>query len=333
MVTNLFVMLKEFPELSPWRRARRAMAYGLLLLTLPLWQACEQKSHSLELASVDGQPILMEEFLAQSAFMGLGKDPAALTPDLRRAVLETMVRQRLLLGQAQAKSIRLEPEELDREEASLRRGLSEEAFEASLIAQGIEYDEWRRMLSQEILLQKALDLLLGGRVHVAADDLRGYYQEHREEFRRPEQVLAQHVLMPSQQAALELLRRLAKGQDLAKAAADLGVALPDDGEPTWLARGHMPQALEDSIFALQPGKLAGPLASAYGFHVVRVLAKRPAAELDLTQAAEEIQHRLSAEKREALAASYIEDLRAKAQVVFDARFEQNGTLADPGGQR
>lgn len=332
MVTNLLVMLQESPQAPRRGRSRRFLACGLMLLSLAMTGACDKKSHSPELASVEDQAILMEDFLAQSAFMGLGKDPTALTRDLRRAVLETLVRRRLVLVQAQAKSIRLEPEELDREEASLRRGLSEEAFDRSLLAQGIEYEEWRRVLSQEILMHKALDLLLGGRVHIAADDVRTYYQAHREDFRRPEQVLAQHVLMPSKESAQDLVQRLAKGEDLGTAAAELGLALADDGEPTWLSRGHMPPALEDKIFSLEPGKLAGPLPSPYGFHVARVLAKRPAAELDLSQAAEEIQRRLSAEKREALASSYIEELRSKARVVFDARFEQSGLLGDAGGQ-
>ena len=108
-------MLQESPQGPRLGRPCRAIACGLMLLALTLAGACEKKSHSPDLASVDGQPILMEDFLAQSAFMGLGKDPTALTRDLSGAVLETLVRRRLVLDQAKAKSIRLEPEELDRE--------------------------------------------------------------------------------------------------------------------------------------------------------------------------------------------------------------------------
>lgn len=238
-------MLQELLQVPRQVRPVRALTCALLLGALALAAACEKKSHSPDLASVDGRPILMEDFLAQSAFIGLGKDPTALTRDLRMAVLETLVRRRLVLDQASAKSIRLEPEELDREEASLRRGLSEEAFDRALIAQGIDYEEWRRMLAQEILMQKALDLLLGGRVQIAAADVRSYYQAHREDFRRPKQILAQHVLMPDQAQAQELVVRLGKGQDLGTAAYEMGAPLAEDGEPTWLSRGHMLPALED----------------------------------------------------------------------------------------
>jgi peptidyl-prolyl cis-trans isomerase C len=277
-------------------------------------------------ATVNDGPISVESYRAQMAFMGLGNDPAVLTPGLRRAVLETMARRKLVLDQAQAKGIRLEPEEMDREEASLRRGLSEEAFERTLAAQGIEYYDWRRVMAQEVLVQKTLDLLITSQVRVSAEEVRSYYQEHRDEFRRPEQVLAQHALMPSKEMAQQLADRVSKGEDLGQAAARLEAPLADDGEPSWLERGHMPPSLESKVFALEPGKVAGPLPSNYGFHVVRVLAKRPAMELDLAQAAEEIQRRLSAQRKEAMASSLVEEMRASAKVWFDPGFEQSGKL-------
>lgn len=299
-----------------------------ILLAAAAWLivSCGEPTHSTHVASVNDGPITVESYRAQMAFMGLGNDPAVLTPLLRRAVLETMVRRKLVLDQAQAKGIRLEPEEMDREEASLRRGLSEEAFERTLAAQGIEYYDWRRVMAQEILVQKTLDLLITSQVHISAEEVRAYYQEHRNQFRRAEQVLAQHALMPSKELAQQLADRVLKGEDLGQAAAQLEAPLADDGEPSWLDRGHMPAALENRVFALEPGKVAGPLPSNYGFHVVRVLAKRPAMELDLAQAAEEIQRLLSAQKKEAMASSLVEEMRASAKVWFDPGFEQSGKL-------
>jgi peptidyl-prolyl cis-trans isomerase C len=297
-----------------------------LLAAAWLLVSCGEASHSTNVASVNDGPIAVESYRAQMAFMGLGNDPTVLTPGLRRAVLETMVRRKLVLDQAQAKGIRLEPEEMDREEASLRRGLSEEAFERTLAAQGIEYYDWRRVMSQEILVQKTLDLLISSQVLISAEEVRAYYQEHRDQFKRAEQVLAQHALMPSKEMAQQLADRVLKGEDLGQAAAQLEAPLADDGEPSWLERGHMPPGLENKVFALEPGKVAGPLPSNYGFHVVRVLAKRPAMELDLGQAAEEIQRLLSAQKKEAMASSLVEEMRSSAKVWFDPGFEQSGKL-------
>ncbi len=317
------------PPLSCQRstpRPRRLLAGVLLTAVVCAASSCGQPNHSSNVATVNNGPITVESFRSRMAFMGLGNDPSALTPHLRQAVLETMVRRKLVLDEAQAKGIRLEPEEMDREEASRRKGLSEEAFERTLAAQGIEYYDWRRVMAQELLVQKTLDLLLTSQVHISAEDVRAYYHEHRAQFKRQEQVLAQHALMPTKELAQKLQDRVAKGDDMSLVAAELEVPLADEGEPSWLERGHMPPALESKVFALEPGKVAGPLPSPYGFHVVRVLAKRLAMELDLAQAAEEIQRRLSAEKKEAMAASMVEEMRAKAQIWFDPRFEKSGKL-------
>lgn len=308
----------------------RFLVWALVSLGLGLAAGCSRGPNPSEVANVDGRSIGLTDFLAQTAFMGLGKDPVNLSSDLRQAVLETLVRRRLVLRQAEAKGIRLERDELDREEASLRRGLSEEAFELTLIAQGIEYEEWRRVLAEEILMHKTLNLVLASQVQITPDEIRTYYDGHREEFSQPEQVLAQHALVPSKEMAQDLLERLNQGKDMTQAANELGISLPDDGEPIWLSRGHMPEALEDKVFALSPGRLAGPLPSAYGFHVVRVLARRPARTRNLAQAAEEIQRRLAADKKELLAGEYTDRLRQKAQVKLNADFAQHGKFGPAG---
>lgn len=308
----------------------RFLVLALVCLALSLAAGCAQGPSPTEVANVEGRSLALGDFLAQAAFMGLGKDPTALTPDLRQAVLETMVRRRLVLDQAEKKAIRLERDELDREEASLRRGLSEEAFELTLIAQGIEYEEWRRVLAEDLLMQKTLDLVMASQVQISPDEIRTYYEANRDQFEQPEQVLAQHALVPSKEMAQDLLNRLNQGQDMNQAAAAQGVSLPDDGEPIWLSRGHMPDSLEDKVFALSPGKLAGPLPSPYGFHVVRVLARRPARTLGLAQAAEEIQRLLAADKKERLAGEYIEQLRQKAKVHLNPEFAKSGKFGTAG---
>jgi parvulin-like peptidyl-prolyl isomerase len=275
-------------------------------------------------ARVDGEPVTVADFKAQAAFMGLGGDPAKLDEDLRRAVLEALVRRRLLAGQARNLAIRLEPEELAREENQLRQGLDPAAFEQGLTAQGLAYAQWKLVLAQELLSRKVVDLVVAPRAEVSADEVAAYHRRHPEEFRQPAQVLAQHAVLPRRALAEELLRRVDQGEDLARAASELGAPLAEGGEPIWLSRGHMPENLEERVFALEPGRLAGPLASDYGFHVVRVLDKRPPRTIPLAQAAEKIQRRLRAQKVEDLAESWMDQLRSQAEIRLSSQFLEQG---------
>jgi parvulin-like peptidyl-prolyl isomerase len=292
--------------------------------------ACKQTTSSRSLATIDGKPISMADYRAQAAFMGLGGDPGNITPEMRKAVLESLVRQQLVSKRARELSIELMPEELTREEARLRRGLDQASFEASLAAQGISYGQWQKVLARELLIKKTLDLALASQIVVGADEVRQYYKEHKDQFNQPDQVLAQHAVLPTRELAKSLVERVAGGEDMVQAASDLGAPLADEGQPNWLSRGHMPEALEKRIFALAPGKLAGPMSSDYGFHVVRVLDKRPARKADLSQAAEKIQRRLAADKMEVLAEQWINDLRGQANLEFNQQFLESGRIGDSG---
>ncbi len=305
------------------RRGKRQLA-SLLVLCLALLAACSHRGPVTVLGRVNGQDITREEFKAQAAFLGLGSDPKVLSPHLRREVLETLVRQKLVLARAQKLGIRLEPEVLAREESELMRGLSPDAFQRALAAQGIDYIQWRRVLARDLLVKKTLELMLGSRAEVSSEEVRRYYQAHRKQFHHPAQVLAQHAVLPTRKLAQTLVDRVRAGEDMGAAAARLGYPLDEGGEPVWLEGGHMPPSLERKIFSLKPGSLAGPLASDYGFHVVRVLKKRGPEQVGLARAAEDIQRRLTARKLEALAEKWIQGERDRARVWFDPDFLKRG---------
>jgi len=275
-------------------------------------------------ARVSGEDLTVEDFKAQAGFMGLGGDPRALTPELRQAVVETMVNQRLVEAEARSLGVELSEEELAREESLLRQGMTSNAFERGLASQGLTYGQWRAVLRRDVLVRKTLDLVLTPKVGASVSEVEEYYQAHPDEFQLPEQVLAQHVVLPTREMADQLLQRVAAGDNLAHAAASLGVAQLDEGRPAWLNRGHMPEELEKKIFELKPGKLAGPWASAYGFHVIRVLEKRPAGKSSLAAATESIQRRLSADKMVFLAEAWLEELRNSRQISFNQDFLAHG---------
>jgi parvulin-like peptidyl-prolyl isomerase len=280
-------------------------------------------------AWVNGRAVTLDEFNSRAAFMGLGGDPSLLDPALRRAVVEDLIQRRLVLDDAQRQGIALEPGEVARREEAMLSELDPQALEHNLAIHGISRQEWRDELSHQLLMDKALLLILRPRARVSPEEIRAYYRRNRERFRRPEQILAQHALLPNRELAQKLVDQVRAGQDMSQAAAAMGAPLAEGGRLTWLSRGHMPPALEKKVFALEPGQLAGPLPSTYGFHVVLVQAKRPATELSLAQAAPEIQKSLAALRREELAVSFIEQLRSRAQVKYDQRFLEQGRFAPP----
>ena len=318
-------MLWDIRRSNPSARGRPAVA-ALVLACLLCWGAagCEQGYQPPVVARVDGQDITLDQFVQQAAFMGLGVTPSALDRELRHEVLEGLVVQRLLLEQADRLGVKLDPAQVEARVAETREGMGQEDLNRHLVAQGLTYETWRAILSREMRAALTLETALTNETRVTAEEIARYYHEHKAEFQRPEQVLARHAVLPSREMAERLLAMTKNGADMATAAAELGSPMAERGHATWLSRGHMPDELEDQVFRLKRGMLAGPLKSAYGYHVVHVLDKRPAITLTLAQAAEEIQRRLTAQKKEELASEWLEKLRAKAKVWYDPAFLKEG---------
>ena len=298
----------------------------ILILLISCLACSDSQVHNPAVATVNGASITLDAFRGQSAFMGLGSDPMALNEDLRLQVLEVIISRTLMLQEAEKLNIRLDVNELDHHEAMVRQGLDDTTFEKKLIEQGILYEQWREILRQDLLARKALEMIVSPKVHISAEMVRIYFEEHKDDFARPERVLAQHALFPNRQAAQKVAELMRAGKDLGPAAIEAKVVLDEQTEPTWLMRGYIPESMEKVIFGLQPGKVAGPITSDYGFHVVKVLVKQPAEEANLAEAAEEIQRLLGEEEKIEQAAVLLRRLREEAKIWIDDRFIASGQI-------
>ncbi len=83
---------------------------------------------------------------------------------------------------------------------------------------------------------------------------------------------------------IEVQQKLAAGGDfaqLAKEYSDDTVSAEQGGDLGWFGRGRMVQEFEDATFKLAVGELSGPIKTTYGYHLVQVLEKDPARQMDV----------------------------------------------------
>jgi peptidyl-prolyl cis-trans isomerase D len=153
---------------------------------------------------------------------------------------------------------------------------------------------------------------LAPEVNVDETELRRRYEEQRHRFIRPEQRRVAHILIApegvdaeAEKAALakaEALRRqLDGGADFAVLArehsADPG-SKAAGGDLGWIERGMTDPAFEEAVFAAAAGQLVGPLRSASGYHLIRVLEVRPEEGRGFEEVREELLAELTAGERE-----------------------------------
>lgn len=121
-------------------------------------------------------------------------------------------------------------------------------------------------------------------VSVTEEELRRFYREHREDFEQPERArvrLASLSRVPGSAdsaAALEQAQRIRDqivegGADFAEMAREHSAdrASGDaDGDLGWFGQGEMTPAFEEAAFDLDPGEISEPVATRFGYHLIKV---------------------------------------------------------------
>jgi hypothetical protein len=135
-------------------------------------------------------------------------------------------------------------------------------FEAALfpIAHLSEADYDRLIAAPELAQQRVREV-------VSADVGQGAPQVH-----------AAHILVSTQQAADEARARITAGEDFGTVArevsTDTGTA-PNGGDLGWFTREEMVPAFADAAFSLPVGEVSQPVASEFGWHVIKVMESDP----------------------------------------------------------
>jgi peptidyl-prolyl cis-trans isomerase D len=174
---------------------------------------------------------------------------------------------------------------------------------------------------------------LVAQTQVTQQDFQAYYDQHREEYRVPEQVNVRHILIKSplpgpdgkvDPQALDAAR--AKAQDVLKQVkaggnfADLAKKYSDDpgsakigGSLGFIGRGRTVPEFEKAAFSLPKGGTSDLVQSSYGFHIIHVDEKQDAHLKSVDEVKGQIEPLLKQQKAAQSAQT------AAAQLVSQAR--------------
>ncbi len=219
-------------------------------------------------ATVNGQPITMEAFNRERARFEAAR--AALGLDMSKAdeqqVLDLLVEQELIRQEAARQGVYITDATVDAEIDSMKQTAGNVDFEAWLQSNYYVLAEFREVIR--------LELATGALITPVAQSV-PTVAEH---------VHARHILVDSQERAMEILARIRAGEDFAALAAEYSVDVStrsNGGDLGWFPRGGLlvPQ-VEEAAFRMQPNEISDVIASAWGFHIVQTLGFDPAREID-----------------------------------------------------
>ncbi len=161
---------------------------------------------------------------------------------------------------------------------------------------------------------------------VTRQELYHYYRTQGDRFRQPAMVRWEQTVAPQErfssreqaEEAIRYLRNMALGMTSQSPPANLGAV--EARNHGWTSREQLTHpALAQWLFSLPVGKLSPAIHDEVGVHLVRVLEVRPAVQIPLEEAADEIRGEIVRRRREAAEREYLQSLRQQAEIwtMFD----------------
>jgi peptidyl-prolyl cis-trans isomerase C len=174
---------------------------------------------------------------------------------------------------------------------------------------------------EQAAVQQLLERAVGSKVQVSEEEIAAHFAEHTAEFAQPETITLRQILVPTDNQARDVKRRLQKDPKQFESLAQSLSRGPEAGQGGLMgvfAPGQLPLELEAAAFALATGETSPVVATPLGHHVLRVDARQPARSADLAQCREQIRGRLAAARSERLQRQFVAGLLARAKVNHEA---------------
>ncbi|HEY5600183.1 MAG TPA: peptidylprolyl isomerase, partial [Candidatus Manganitrophaceae bacterium] len=255
---------------------------------------------SKPVASVNGVviPVLdlkkaMEERIPETGHRSLSEKRLA---EIRGELLDHLIVQEILYQEAKRRNIKAAPESIEAEIDKIRsRFPSEAKYREAIKAQGLTSDEVRTGIVRYLMIKQLSDQEVRSKIKISDDEMKTYYNEHREQFKIPEQVRLRLLLVGVDPSALEadwekarvkaqgFSARAKKGEDFSELAQKFSDDKPTKdrgGDTGLLHQGRLPyEELERVAYAQKIGSVSDPVRTLYGYVIFRVEEKKPAVQL------------------------------------------------------
>jgi parvulin-like peptidyl-prolyl isomerase len=222
---------------------------------------------------------------------------------------------------------------LREEAASLRPKYYETMGGGDPIALEMQLREWSKenVIERVLMRQEASRIgveleamILGIRATVPVPkqkEVAALYAKGRDGFWAPEMIHAAHVVSNVDETHLEADALL----KIERAAAELARGVPfavvadahsdcpgQGGDLGWFPRGHMVPEFEAVVFELSVGQTSPVFRSPFGFHIARVMGKRPEGIPALADVREHLEEQILKIKQQQALEAFVDQLRAVA---------------------
>jgi peptidyl-prolyl cis-trans isomerase SurA len=207
---------------------------------------------------------------------------------------------------------------------------------------GMPFEDFKQQAKNQLLTQRVISEEVGSHIAIPEQDKRKYYDDHKGDFVRDEQVFLQQIVIstegktPDQVAAAErkakdLVARARKGEkfgDLAATNSDDLETARNGGELPGFKRDQLTKTLADIVFKQNKGYVTDPIKGPSGFVIFRIVDRYEKGQATFEEVENEINERMILPQMNTKVRTYLTKLRQEAFLEIKPGYVDSG--AAPG---
>jgi foldase protein PrsA len=327
------------------------VAAVLLALLLPVaaLAACGgNKVPEGAIAAVGEGVVTQEQFdaiIAQAKAQYESQPDAPAFPDegtpqfnqLKASIVSYLVQNELIKQEAADMGVSVSDEELEARIKEITEQVGgKKELEKLLEEQGVTREDLEEQLGAQ-MLQDALRQKITDEVEISEEDAKAFFDDpaNKEQFEQPETVDARHVLVKTKaeaekvQALLEADGSDASWKKVAKQYSTDPGSKENGGSLGSFPKGRMVPQFERVAFSIDEGEISDPVKSQFGWHVIEVTGKTPAATKTFEESRGLIEQQLLFQEQAKAWDEWLKEAREKADIVYAAGFDPDSLTAAP----
>jgi peptidyl-prolyl cis-trans isomerase SurA len=349
---------------------KKSLFAALILITAGTLPASAQTVIEDIVARVNDQIITRSDLQhskeqLQTEAKQAGADLEKKLPEKQKDLLRDLIDQKLLVQRGKDMGVNADNDvvkKLDEIRKSMNLENMED-LEKAAQAQGISFEDFKDNMKNSIITQRVIGEEVGRRIQIPPPELTQYYEQHKQEFERPEQVDLAEILVSTEapkpaeatkssdpkaateavkapepavedparvpaadakaKELLESIRKGAKFEEVAKKSSD-GPTAPQGGELGAFKRGALAKELEDKVFAMKTGDVSDVIRTKQGFIILKVVEHQSAGIPPQKEVEPQIGEALYYKKLQPALRVYLTKLREDAYIDVKPGFIDTG---------
>jgi len=254
-----------------------------------------------------------------------GRGLADAIASVQREALAHRIDNLLLIQKGKELDVKVDSD-LARQLANLQRqsGLADPQAFQEWVHQGtgMSFEDYRQEIKNNLIVQRVVHQEIAGSLKVKREELEAYYNEHKDEFQRKDQIYMRVIVLSTQgkedalveRKALDIVRRARAGEkftELAQVNSD-GASAQTGGDMPALTKEELRKEIVDAVWDKDRGFVTDPIHIGNEFQIYRVEEHQKAGLADFEEVEQQVEDKVVSPRMNPAIRTYLTKLRMDA---------------------